>query len=202
MSDKAWKITDFGLTAEGTSRRAYTTQLARGTNAYRAPELLREGSAVVTYESDIWSLGCIFYELATTKKVFVSDFAVLDYCYYSRGNLTIPFLPVSQRLIGCLSQIIRSMLEVQWWKRPSSRCVRRALRSLCRDRIEAHSLVVLGEWYSDIHIHFRYFSASKRQIEETFNLPGGLHRILLPNLPSSCSLQRVEWKPYWYHIVL
>jgi serine/threonine protein kinase len=37
-----WKIADFGLTAEGTSKQARTTRYSMGTPCYRAPELMRE----------------------------------------------------------------------------------------------------------------------------------------------------------------
>jgi len=38
----AWKITDFGLTSEGTSGRTYTTCFSPGAKGYRAPELMEE----------------------------------------------------------------------------------------------------------------------------------------------------------------
>jgi serine/threonine protein kinase len=203
LSGEAWRITDFGLTAEGTSRRAYTTQLARGTNAYRAPELLREGSAVVSYESDIWSLGCIFYELATTKKVFASDFAVLEYCY--KGELTIPFLPVNHHFKCCLTKVIRSMLEVQWWERPSGRCIRRALTSLCRDSVELHSLVEPeGLYHNMLPDGFKPFPIP--EFPRNGEIFWHLRRIWSPELKCSgwmAGFERVEWKPYWYyHLVL
>lgn len=37
----AWKLADFGTAAEGTSQGTYTTDYARGTTSYRAPELIR-----------------------------------------------------------------------------------------------------------------------------------------------------------------
>jgi serine/threonine protein kinase len=37
-----WKLTDFGISAEATSKRAHTTRYARGSARYRAPELLEE----------------------------------------------------------------------------------------------------------------------------------------------------------------
>lgn len=38
-AEMTWKITDFGLTVEATSKRARVTQFSRGTTSYRAPEL-------------------------------------------------------------------------------------------------------------------------------------------------------------------
>src|SRR5947207_315012 len=74
---KCWKITDFGFTAEGTSKRAHTTRLARGSSSYWAPELLAE-IAQYTNKVDIWALGCILYELVCGKRAFAGDWAVFS----------------------------------------------------------------------------------------------------------------------------
>src|SRR5271170_4811835 len=74
-----WKIADFGLTSEATTTRLVTSRYARGKPCYRAPELLRETDRGYNNKADIWSLGCISYELFTSKKPFRDDFAVIDY---------------------------------------------------------------------------------------------------------------------------
>jgi serine/threonine protein kinase len=71
---KTWKITDFGLTYEGTSKQIVRD--ARGTRGYRAPELvdaIQNGTHNYNRKVDMWSLGCIFYELIFNKKTFSSD---------------------------------------------------------------------------------------------------------------------------------
>lgn len=73
-----WKITDFGLTSEGTSRLRSTTS-SGGTNCYRAPELLRGSRGVYNNKTDIWSIGCVLYEIATGKRPFRDDLAVRGY---------------------------------------------------------------------------------------------------------------------------
>jgi serine/threonine protein kinase len=67
-----WKLTDFGLTSEGTSNGIRNTDASRGSPGYRAPELLQDNP---TYNNkvDIWALGCILYELVTGQKLFLSD---------------------------------------------------------------------------------------------------------------------------------
>ena len=66
----AWKITDFGLTFEGTSRIQYTTRNSRGTEGYRAVEVLGITElGFVTKASDIWVWGA-FYTSWRSKKNF------------------------------------------------------------------------------------------------------------------------------------
>src|SRR5436190_16344683 len=54
----------------------HTTNFARGTGGYRAPELLKEFSKY-NNKVDIWAMGCILYELVVGKKAFVDDWSVL-----------------------------------------------------------------------------------------------------------------------------
>jgi len=77
--DQCWKITDFGLTSEGTSNRLVTTRYARGKPCYRAPELLSNEKGGYSNKLDMWSLGCILFELVTGAKAFASDYAVFEY---------------------------------------------------------------------------------------------------------------------------
>jgi serine/threonine protein kinase len=79
--NRAWKLADFGLTME-VSSKGITTQHSRGTPCYRAPELLLVndiGTIKINNKVDIWAIGCIQYELVFHKKAFVDDYAVLDY---------------------------------------------------------------------------------------------------------------------------
>jgi serine/threonine protein kinase len=117
-----WKIADFGLTSEGTSGRAYTTRLSRGTDCYRGPELIGEVSDnVVSMKSDIWALGCIIYELILDKKAFRNDVQVFLFAS-DTSRLEFPVLPedVDVRCRSVVNLLWRSMLVKDWWKRPSS----------------------------------------------------------------------------------
>ena len=126
--ENSWKISDFGLTSEGTSRFAYTTQFARGTVSYRAPELVKNES-IVSQTSDVWALGCIFYELIFKTKAFPSDFHVFDYIH-SKGLPKIHPLPVDTRVRTYIRELTYHMMEINWWQRPSSRDVLEALNSI------------------------------------------------------------------------
>ena len=76
---KLWKLTDFGLTTEATSKVGRPTRYSRGTASYRAPELLTK-NPIFTNKVDIWALGCILHELATSTLTFGTDWEVRE-CY-------------------------------------------------------------------------------------------------------------------------
>ena len=65
------KIADFGLArAFSVPIRPYTHEVV--TLWYRAPELLL-GSIEYSTPVDVWSIGCIFVEMATKKPLFPGD---------------------------------------------------------------------------------------------------------------------------------
>jgi len=65
------KIADFGLARSfGLPLKSYTHEVV--TLWYRAPEILL-GSKVYSTAVDMWSVGCIFYELAHRKPLFYGE---------------------------------------------------------------------------------------------------------------------------------
>src|ERR1700685_924605 len=119
---RVWKIADFGLSSEGTSTRRIATQYSRGTTGYRAPELLKE-EAAYNNKVDIWALGCILYEIATRRKAFDHDPRLSDVDL----RLPIPPLPLDTRSTKCLSEMINATLDVDWWRRPSTKDILKVL---------------------------------------------------------------------------
>jgi len=116
--DNRWKLTDFGISAQATSRRAHTTVYSKGTSSYRAPELLAEHAAF-TNKVDIWALGCILHELATGRHAFHEDWAVREY-FHNDGDLPIS-LPSSlgffkHQILG----VINDLLSRDWNQRPAA----------------------------------------------------------------------------------
>jgi len=79
LRDTTWKITDFGLASEGTSKKLVTSNYGRGKPSYRAPELILNSKSGFNNKVDIWSLGCILFEMVTGTKAFNGDHAVLQY---------------------------------------------------------------------------------------------------------------------------
>lgn len=100
-TDGVWKIADFGLTSEGASNGSFTTTAARGTQCYRAPELLREMHATYSNKVDVWAMGCIFYQLIVGRRPFDSDWAVKDY-YLSKEPLSLPLEAFDNTVLSIL----------------------------------------------------------------------------------------------------
>jgi eukaryotic-like serine/threonine-protein kinase len=95
-SDRRWKLADFGTTSEGTTKRARTTQDARGTSSYRAPEILC-ADPKYTNKVDIWAVGCIMYEMCTGRKSFAGDFAVQSFAASGVRPVMFPDPPKNKR---------------------------------------------------------------------------------------------------------
>jgi ankyrin repeat protein len=126
---KVWKIADFGLTSAGTSKRAITTIYSRGTPGFRAPELLAV-DATFNNKVDVWSLGCILFQLCTRRLLFQSDYAVSQFDQ-STFQLEVEegSIPefAKEHLEGCL----RDMLRRNPQSRPSVGSLKSLLESYC-----------------------------------------------------------------------
>lgn len=116
------------MTSEGTSKRLRTTTSSRGTECYRAPELLREECGGYNNKVDIWSMGCILQELATGSKPFKNDWAVGEY-YRSQGPHEIRTEFSAQGVTQGLSSLIKSMLERDPSLRPGAHDLYQRFRS-------------------------------------------------------------------------
>ena len=69
--ERTIKIADFGLARSfGLPLKSYTHEVV--TLWYRAPEILL-GQKVYSTAVDVWSLGCIFYEIAHRKPLFYGE---------------------------------------------------------------------------------------------------------------------------------
>jgi hypothetical protein len=120
--DSVWKIGDFGLTTEASSTRNRITRDARGTPGYRAPELVvPDGTCGFSSKSDIWSIGCLLYELATRKPAFASDGSVLEYRWEGRDKVVEleDIFDVNSKEV--ITKHIVTMLQVEPSTRPPAR---------------------------------------------------------------------------------
>lgn len=120
---ETWKIGDFGNTTNKPVRAGAHVR-TRGSESYRAPELISEPS-LVTHKVDIWALGCILYELLTSKRAFGGDIDVCEYELTLRApQISIPSCPID--LQAHLSDILEEFLALDFTRRPAAadaRCV-------------------------------------------------------------------------------
>jgi len=112
------KITDFGITAEGTGKRAIDTRYARGTSCYRAPELVR--NCQYTNKVDIWALGCNAYELFFGRKAFADDIAVFQYSVSNKPLQFPSHVTIEEPLRTGLLERLQAMLNRNPHSRPSA----------------------------------------------------------------------------------
>lgn len=115
----SWKIADFGFSTEAHFTAAISTEDARGTASYRAPELFSD-SPKFTKKADIWGLGCILYELAAREKAFAGDWDIFIY----RTTMEAIRVPVGESIElqakPHLTNLIQEMLLVDADKRPTA----------------------------------------------------------------------------------
>jgi serine/threonine protein kinase len=108
---RIWKIADFGIAQEGTSRTPLITTSSRGTASYRAPELLTD-SPIYTSKVDIWALGCIAFEMFTGRKRFGSDWEVQNLAQ-SMPSISM-LIPVEADVEKSMIKLIEATLRVDW----------------------------------------------------------------------------------------
>jgi serine/threonine protein kinase len=117
-----------GSSSQATSKKLHTTNLGRGTNGYRAPEILAE-VAHCNNKADMFSLGCVLYEITTGEKLFANDFTVRDYAAGYQSLKPWPdCAPGSQ--LHALGQLASALLEIDPSKRPGALQTARTLKSL------------------------------------------------------------------------
>ena len=117
--DDCWKIADFGTASKATSIRLNTTRYSRGTTGYRAPEILVEVKPRYNNKVDIFSFGCIVYEIVTGQKLFVDDLDIREYSLTRRFSSPVQWPEGQpQDRLHALEKLASSMLEIDPHMRP------------------------------------------------------------------------------------
>jgi serine/threonine protein kinase len=116
-----WKLADFGFTSEATSASLHTSTSSRGTPGYRAPELLSDHKPVYNNKVDIWSMGCILYELAQGQKAFYTDWATIQHKTSGSSLDIILDETFSEQCKEAVTVSIHAMLQIDSVLRPSAK---------------------------------------------------------------------------------
>lgn len=116
--DSKWKIADFGLSSPTGPGGLNETSQRRGSGGYSAPELLKGtyGRGV-----DIWSMGCILYEMASGKKAFLYEGEIWGY-YFGQKSIQMSFdkIQSDERAKDCVSRFVSAMLCIEPSQRPEA----------------------------------------------------------------------------------
>lgn len=110
--DGVVKIGDFGIS----KRLNNTNELAKtaiGTPYYLSPEICREKR--YNYKSDVWSLGCVLYEMAAQKHAFQGSDMRQLVLRILRGS----YPPISRSYTKPLHDLIAELLACDPKRRPS-----------------------------------------------------------------------------------
>lgn len=115
-----WKITDFGITCEGTSQTMRSSKDGKGTSGYRAPELMADGKSGYNNKVDIWSMGCILYELAVGRQTFCDDLAAMEHKRSQRKLDIVLDEFFSKDCKESITKNITAMIQIEASSRPSA----------------------------------------------------------------------------------
>ncbi|KAF7771752.1 hypothetical protein Agabi119p4_6063 [Agaricus bisporus var. burnettii] len=117
-------IADFGISSIVLPTKLASTQLSSGTMRWMAPELFtgeEESRPTMTLKSDIWSLGCVYYEIFTRKLPFyhcASDTRLLSVRSIPKA---IPHRPTDESEVDIISDDMWKLMEKCWDNEPCSR---------------------------------------------------------------------------------
>ena len=79
--DRCWKITDIAQFSGAIAIRSRVLDCDPWNGCYEAPELIKDLSAKCNTQSDIWSLGCLVFELISCGKALFQTIA--EVAHYS-----------------------------------------------------------------------------------------------------------------------
>ncbi|KAF9929653.1 Serine/threonine-protein kinase Nek2 [Linnemannia zychae] len=109
------KLGDFGLSRSLTNPQKAFAQTYVGTPFYMSPELINE----FTYDakSDIWSLGCVIYEMCALEPPFLADTQAQLSARIKEGRVR----SLPSNYTQELDSIVKAMLQVNSRKRPTTK---------------------------------------------------------------------------------
>jgi serine/threonine-protein kinase len=135
LTDGTLKLTDFGIAKDLDVTALTSANCTVGTASYMSPEQCK-GERDITYKSDLYSLGVVFYELITGKKPFNAENAMDMFLLHVQGTFERPSRIVLDMPVW-MDNLICQMLEKKPEQRPlSAKMVSEVLGSI-QEKVEA-----------------------------------------------------------------
>jgi predicted Ser/Thr protein kinase len=141
LEDGTLKLTDFGIAKDLDVTALTGANNTIGTAAYMSPEQCK-GDPHLTFKSDLYSLGVVFYELITGKKPFSAETAMEMFLLHvngtpQRASRVVLDLPV------WLDTLISQLLEKKPDQRPRDAAMVAEVLSSIQGKVEAQQSAAL-----------------------------------------------------------
>lgn len=159
-----------------------------------------EDRPVFNNKVDIWSLGCILYELVMDEKAFMNDWQVMHYKLALKPKTSqVPHLPSFYESI--VTSLLSGALAKDWWMRPSTRDILSVIdsqnQSFIDISIECSGSQILKNL--DINNHepessVPLFDSFNLDVFTAVSLSGGT---LQPKVNHRV-WRYISWFPHWY----
>jgi len=135
LPDGTLKLTDFGIAKDTDATSLTSANCTVGTAAYMSPEQCR-GERDITFKSDLYSLGVVFYELLTGKKPFETENVMDLFLLHVQGQCERPSRLVLDIPIW-LDTLVCQLMEKKPEQRPLNAAkVAEALEAI-QEKVEA-----------------------------------------------------------------
>lgn len=114
LQDSILKVSDFGISKYVGEVTRSKTFKGWGSAPYMAPETFRGES--IDWRADQYSLGVIFYEMATLQRPFTGDWEALErmHLYERPSRVTSVRKDVSERLASMIAKMLEKRAEDRW----------------------------------------------------------------------------------------
>jgi serine/threonine-protein kinase len=135
LQDGTLKLTDFGIAKDIDLTALTKANNTIGTASYMSPEQCR-GEKDISYKSDLYSLGVVFYELITGRKPFVAENAMDLFLMHVNGTFERPSRLVLDLPVW-MDNLICQLLEKKPEHRPHDAAMVAQVLGSIQDKVEA-----------------------------------------------------------------
>jgi serine/threonine-protein kinase len=135
LRDGTVKLTDFGIAKDMDRTQLTSENCTVGTASYMSPEQCR-GERDLTHKSDLYSLGVVFYELATGRKPFEAENAMEMFMQHVSGKFERPSRRALELPIW-FDNLICQLLEKKPEQRPRDAAMVGDVLGTIQEKVEA-----------------------------------------------------------------